>query len=62
MPGIVDGHAHLGEIARGLNARLLDSNNDGLADGFAADHEMLGDPAGPAGSAAGPVLDPHLLP
>ena len=57
-----DGLSDGDEIARGLNPRLLDSNNDGLADGFAAGHDMLGDPAGPAGSAAGPVLDPHLLP
>jgi len=57
-----DGLSDGDEIARGLNPRLLDSNNDGLADGFAAGHDMLGDPAGPAGSGAGPVLDPHLLP
>jgi len=57
-----DGLSDGDEIARGLNPRLLDSNNDGLADGFAAGHDMLGEPAGPAGSAAGPVLDPHLLP
>ena len=57
-----DGLADGTEIARGLNPRLLDSNNDGLADGFAADHDLLGDPAGAAGPAAGPVLDPNLLP
>ncbi len=57
-----DGLSDGDEIARGLNPRLLDSNNDGLADGFAAGHDMLGDPAGPAGSAAGAALDPHLLP
>jgi hypothetical protein len=57
-----DGLSDGDEIARGLNPRLLDSNNDGLADGFAANNDMLGDPAGPAGPAAGPVLDPHLLP
>jgi hypothetical protein len=57
-----DGLSDGSEIARGLNPRLLDSDNDGLADGFAADHDLLGGPAGPAGPAAGPVLDPHLLP
>ena len=57
-----DGLSDGDEIARGLNPRLLDSNNDGLADGFAADNDLLGGPAGPAGPAAGPVLDPHLLP
>jgi hypothetical protein len=57
-----DGLSDGDEIARGLNPRLLDSNNDGLADGFAASNDMLGEPAGPAGPAAGPVLDPHLLP
>ncbi len=56
-----DGLADGSEIARGLNPRLLDSDNDGLADGFAADHDLLGDPAGTTG-AAGPALDPHLLP
>ena len=56
--GLPDGD----EIARGLNPRLLDSNNDGLADGFAAEHDLLGGPAGPGGDRGpGPaVLDPHL--
>ena len=59
-----DGLSDGDEIARGLNPRLLDSNNDGLADGFAADNDLLGgSPTGGfPGGAAGPALDPHLLP